>query len=201
MKIKHLTSTLALAGIVGSIPLGSYVAAKKTDLLDARPIPIFLEVNGEKKTMKIPRYNLFKIPPGNCARYAKNVARDVFGLRYDSANAWDLRYKNKIVTSANNEQLDDLVKRGDLKPGMLVGVYNPKSAHINDLDATGNKVAYTHMIVYLGKSDGKLRFAHQFKTKFEIFGQDDLSKRGLEAREVIAPKDYLSKGQVGMRRD
>lgn len=201
MKIKPLTCNLILAGLVGCVVLGSYVAARKTDLLDAPPIPIFLEVNGEKRNMEIPKYNFLKMPPGNCARYARNVARDVFGLRYDSANAWDLRYKNKIVTSANNEQLGDLVERGDLKPGMLVGVYNPKSAHITDLDATGNRVAYTHMVVYLGKSDGKLRFAHQFKTKVEIFGQDDLSKRGLEAREVIAPKDYVSQMQVGMRRD
>jgi hypothetical protein len=157
-----------------------------------------LSYAGETDTLWIPEYSLKDVSPTNCARYSRFVAEDVFGLKYKYDDdvkskyrgAWNYRYYNKVVASSeegfNKQDLIELVKENELQPGMLMGIYNPKSNYNNWNDKTKNKVKYTHMAVFLGMDNsGSLIFANQLGKNTQIIDQNYFLNRNWKFKEII----------------
>ena len=178
-KTKFITGTVA--GFVLGIS-GLFYAGRKTDLLDGS-----MNVKLESGCIDVPTYNLIKLRPGSCSKYVRMAAKELFGKNYDSSNAWNRKYHDSIVSKIdNNEELNSLEQLGELKPGMIVGVYVPTSSYNGIEDELGKKVGYTHVMLYLGKGkDGNLLFAEQFRTKVRIRNLEEMNEDNLVAREVL----------------
>jgi hypothetical protein len=164
--------------------------------------------NGEIDTLYVPEYKLNKnLGKYDCGKYSSNVAEDLFGLKYNRADSWDLKYSNKVVMKLDQnfeaEDLDSLVNEKILQPGMKVLCHNPKSKYNwtkkrNHRDIKGNKVDVTHDIQYIGQdaTTGSALFAHGWTTmgrfKQEVIGIEQLKAYNLQPREIIdAPKTSL----------
>ena len=133
-----------------------------------------------------PVYDEYKVPAGYCARYVRYAARDLFGVEYPSADAWKLRDADGIdEIKVSNDNLENLANKDRLKPGMLVGVYNPKSKYNSNEEV--KKVGYSHVVLFLGKDkDGRLWFADKFGSKTRKKTIEDLKKEnGLVPVEVL----------------
>ena len=132
-------------------------------------------------------YSDSEVPVNMCSRYARLAARDMFGINYPSADAWDIRDDSKVSKiPLNNSQKEiiSLVVRDILKPGMLIGVYNPKSAY--NARAKEDGAGYTHVMLYIGQGNGEFYFADKFgkKTRTKV-SLTDVVESGLEPREVL----------------
>lgn len=132
-----------------------------------------------------PIYSQSEVPAGMCSRYVRKAALDVFGIQYPSADAWDMRNSLNIdEIKVNSEKLIQLAKDGTLKPGMILGIYYPKSHYNVRAEKAG--AGYTHLGIYLGKDNEKLYFADKFgkltRTKISL---DELVSKGLEPRELL----------------
>lgn len=142
--------------------------------------------------LKAPVYSSEQVPAFNCSRYARLASKELFGKEYQRADAWNLRYHDKVVQSLGTNTLDNLYDSGTLKPGMIVGVFNPKSKYNDKLDESGKKVKYTHVILFVGeeKVNGKreLKFAHQFGKNFYLESAQAITNRGLSPIEVLDSK-------------
>ena len=80
----------------------------------------------------------------NCAKYARLAAEKLFGLKYASADAWDMGIMpGNYVVWRKNESKEDYHKV--IKPGDLVGIYLRTSP-----ENMPNR-SYTHMALYLGE--------------------------------------------------
>ena len=122
--------------------------------------------NTENGIPEAPIYDSDEIPSGYCSRYVRFAARDLFDKQYPAANAWDIRdNSNVVVRRINDDGLPELVDKGELKPGDLVGMHNPKSMR-NYLRGV-KEAGYTHVLLYLGANEEGLHFAHQFGSKME----------------------------------
>ncbi len=191
--LRGLTATsLALLAVT---MLGSTnIVSKKKDILDGEPIHVTAFDNSDKRVdYSIPTYNSLKLPPNNCARYVTMAAHDVFGLNYIRGNAWDLRYDNRIVSSVEKGNLERLASEKTIQPGMTVGIFNPSSRYLKSPDKNGNQKKYTHVVLYLGRdSHGEPLLAHQYGVRVRVETYGSLRKKGLEAREILAPKKIIN---------
>jgi len=137
-----------------------------------------------------PQYNT---PKEYCSRYARVAAENLFGKKYSWDDAWNLRYKDKIEHYFREEDsFKELITNNILRQGMLVGIKQPdnKTSHENDKDLEGNKVKYTHIILYAGLNDnGEAEFLHQYGRKKEKISEKDFEKYGFTPKEIIAPKE------------
>jgi len=145
-----------------------------------------IEQNSDK--IKAPHYK--NIPPGYCARYATTASKKMFGKEYENHEAWNLRYKNKIVENLDSiGELKELVINGKLEPGMIIGIYNPKSNKNKRKDLTHNKIKYSHVMVYAGiNKDNELEFIHQLGKKIEKINLSDiqeLENKGWKLIEIL----------------
>lgn len=178
-RAKKLGIALGLTGILASV---GGVMAKKTKIFDGtRRVQL---VDG---SVDVPTFNPIKLGAGNCSGYARRVAEEMFGKKYSFANAWDRRYKDRVVCEVeDNDDLRGLADGGVLKPGMLVGVFYPRS-HYNDVkDMKGHPVKYTHMVVYIGEDpNGEPLFVEQFGVGTRERTLSQFDDHDLEAREII----------------
>ena len=188
---KRTAGIWALAGILGAIAYAqingierkhnsatrsetnreSYVSAERLKELPFREGPI---------------YSDSQVPANMCSRYVRFAAKELFGLNYPSADAWDIRYAldiNEIkIDSANT--LEKLARDGKLKPGMMVGVYNPTSRYNSRAKEDG--AGYTHVMLYLGQKDGELLFADKFgKSTRPKISLSEIRAKWLQPREIM----------------
>jgi cell wall-associated NlpC family hydrolase len=140
--------------------------------------------NHTKEYNEGPIYSETVVPPMMCSRYVRLAAHDLFGINYPQADAWNLRSKNDIEEIPINNNLEELVKAGKVKPGMIIGTYNPTSKY-NDV-AKKAGAGYTHVLIYIGNEDGKLIFADKFgkKTRSKLT-LEELKNSHLEPREAL----------------
>lgn len=125
----------------------------------------------------------FKLPPSRCSKYMRKSAKSLFGKEYVPADAWDLQYNNKEVHQIKeNENMEDLIIKGVLKPGMVIGAKWP----VKDIRKYGNKgkdikgkpIEYTHVVGYLGfNKDKEPEFLHQWGSKKEKATQKELEEK------------------------
>ncbi len=148
---------------------------------------IYAQNPRENKIPEAPIYTVSEVPSNYCSRYAKLAAKELYGIDYPSADAWKLRDAENIDEIKLNDKinLETLVKDGKLKPGMLVGMYYPKSKY-NERDEV-KKAGYTHVLVYIGKDkEGKLWFADKFGKNIRKKNLSELKKdNGLIPKEVL----------------
>lgn len=134
-----------------------------------------------------PVYSDNVVPANMCSRYVRNAAEDLFGIKYPSADAWDIRDAknvNEIAIKSKDDVLN-LENQGILRKGMVLGLYNPKSKY-NGV-AKNDGAGYTHVAIYLGKENGKLYFADKFgkETRSKTSLEDLLSRGKLQPREIL----------------
>ncbi|MBP7708762.1 hypothetical protein KA107_03680 [Candidatus Pacearchaeota archaeon] len=137
-----------------------------------------------------PKYN---IPDNHCAQYARQAAKDLFGKIYPRADAWNMRYDSKIVARSekgiSEEKLSKLAEAGVLKPGMILGVYNPRSTYNGHTDKTGNKLEYSHVVIYTGSENGTNYIAQQLgKNQITKEPLRNISVRGHKVEEILDVK-------------
>ncbi len=136
----------------------------------------------------------YNIPDNWCSHYAKRVAKDLFGKIYpEKTDAWNLRYACKVVARSekgiSEEKLSKLAETGVLKPGMLLGVYNPRSRYNERKDKTGKQLEYSHVVVYLGNENGTNYIAQQLgKNQITKEPLKNVSGRGQTVEEILDVK-------------
>lgn len=133
------------------------------------------------------------VQAGQCARYARLGAQDVFGIIYPRADAWKMRYQDGVsgIQVNSNEDLRRLASQGMLNGGSLIGFNYPHTRESNRELAHQNGVDYTHLALFLEMKDGKLYFADKFGpwTRRRISLEDMEERNGLTAREVLFKSD------------
>ncbi|PIN93907.1 hypothetical protein COU54_01185 [Candidatus Pacearchaeota archaeon CG10_big_fil_rev_8_21_14_0_10_31_24] len=153
-------------------------------------IPTTIVSDGVPLELKVPVYSFDEVPAGYCARYARLVAESLFEEKFVPENAWNLRYSNKVVKDLDRNNLANLIRDGEIKPGMILGIYNPNSLNNLRSDKSGRKIKYSHVGLYLGtNSFGEGLVAHQYIKDTKVESISDLELEGLILKEVIAPKD------------
>ena len=118
-----------------------------------------------------------------CAKYSRLMAERVFGIKYTSANAWDLKYVNNIVVPENNF---NNIRRGDIITFFSVeSVYNTRGNE--NLDSKGNARNCTHAgMVYDIDIEGRPVVVHQYVSDLEVgFLQDIEKDKRIQAVEII----------------
>jgi len=152
----------------------------------------------------IPSLAKFKLRSLNCSRYVNMAAQKHYGEvdSFPQRDAWNMRYASKIVaklkTKNKYDEMEGLREEGILRPGMVLGVYNPFSIYRNTLDETGHKAKYTHVLLYVGKDkEGKLLFDHQWNNKTMRVDFDWMKENYLNPVEVLDPLGRISSMMIG----
>ena len=144
----------------------------------------------ERLIPEAPVYPESEVPANYCARYVRFAARDLFGKNYPAADAWDIRdfeSVGKIILKDN--VLRELACAGTLKPGMVLGMYNPQSRYNNHPEA--KKAGYTHVLLYLGDDENRrLYFADKFGRETRRITLSELQEKyGLIPKEILYVSD------------
>ncbi|MEA3414433.1 MAG: hypothetical protein U9Q99_02820 [Nanoarchaeota archaeon] len=133
------------------------------------------------KDYKMPEFKTYRgVGTENCSRYIRWNGKDVHGKTYSWGDSWDRIYNDSVVSKIDGgyNELEKMVEKGTLKPGMLVGIYYTGSSHKNNKDMQGNPVQLTHVAIYKGpklikKKDGtygiELVFDHNWGPRQERF--------------------------------
>lgn len=186
--LTYLTiAALSVAALAGSFGMAS--TRRHNRLHVQRVLPVKTVYDGKTRALNVPVYSEIsqsKIP--QCARYARSIAKDLFGKKYRPEDAWDLQYANRVVASVGEEDsLEKLADKGTLKPGMMVGVFNPDSKYNSRKDRNGRPVRYTHVITYLGDDPqtSEPLFADQFGKQTRVQTEEELRDGGLIPRQII----------------
>ena len=188
---KRIAGIWALAGLLGVVAyaqikntFGEEVAYSRK--LNRGRIERTLEGIANGEVPNGPVYDSKTLPSSHCARYVRMSAKYLFGKDYPFGDAWDLRNENGVgeIRVESYDALRELSKNGKLKPGMVLGIYNPKSNYNSQAKNSG--AGYTHVALFLGEKDGTLYFADQFGSQIRTkISDSDLSKKGLQPREVL----------------
>ena len=183
-----------ISGLTGLLLAGSLWLSQNANFNQGRieskkSIPSVVVVEGKNRTNNVPIYSFDIVPPSHCSLYVRLAAREIFGINMTPADAWNRRYFDEIVTSTKDEPINQLVSEGKVSPGMLLGIYNPKSLYKTKSDKTGDKIRYTHLALFLGTNRyGEGFIAHQFGRKTEVCSLDELRDRKLIVKEVLRAK-------------
>ena len=133
-----------------------------------------------------PVYSDSRVPTNMCSRYVRIAAEDLFGVKYPSVDAWDIRDDSRVkeINLDSTNTLEKLANEGRLKPGMLIGVYNSTSRY--NARAKEDGAGYTHVMLYLGQKNGELLFADKFgKSTRPKISLNEIKSKGLQPREVM----------------
>jgi len=148
------------------------------------------------------------VPKSYCARYAVNLAKELFNKNYNGGPAWDLKYYNPVIYNfEKQEDTKNLIIEGKLQQGMLVSSKWPVK-DINEywtdenkkgLDKEGHPIKFTHVVEYIGigrkTNEGVLDlpeplFSHEWGWTKEVLTQKQLwDKYKIEFVNVINDKE------------
>lgn len=127
-----------------------------------------------------PVYDESRVPANNCSRYVRFAAKDMFGVEYPAADAWNLRDFSSVehIPVSDENDVRNRALKGEFIPGDVLAVYNPNSSYNSNPRA--RKVGYTHVLLYLGKDDmGEMHFADKFGSK---------TRKDISLHEIIQNK-------------
>ena len=174
-KQRLLRGTSALAGLVLAGAVGAHFIFNRADSEPA--IEKYISATADGRELHVPDYRLDGV---KCSQYARLTAQSIFGITYPMADAWNRPQVDEVVASVRN--FDEL-RNTAIKPGMIVGLYNPSSQY----NAEGRP--FTHTGLYLGKnSNDRPVFAHYYHNDSLVETDHQLAKRGLEPRVVLKAK-------------
>jgi hypothetical protein len=135
-----------------------------------------------------------KVKKDHCAEYATKAAYKLFNKKYNRHDAWNLQYTNQIVNELDSiGEIKELIIRGYLKPGMLIGTKRPltqKQLKKYGKDLKGNTPEYTHVVVYAGVNDNlEPEFVQQYGRKIEKLTLSELVNKDLIPVEILDTSD------------
>lgn len=134
----------------------------------------------------------FKIKPYHCSEYVVLSAKKIFDKEYVIEDAWNLRYKNKIISEVTNYNnfLDNLFN-GEIPEGSVIGFYNPHSRYNHRKDFSGKKIKYSHVGLYIGlDSLNNPQIIHQWNKNIEKISLEKLlNDKQLKPIEVLSYYD------------
>jgi hypothetical protein len=219
IKMKNLLKYMLMTGglVIASNSVGTRNSAPYTFPLSIEMNDSIKESNLEKTVGflededlgasnfdSIPALSKFKLESLNCSKYVQLAAQEHYGSvdSFPQRDAWNMRYASKIVaklkTKNKYNEMEVLREEGILKPGMVLGVYNPFSIYRNTLDESGHKAKYTHVMLYVGKDkDGNLLFDHQWNKKTMRVSFDWMKENYLNPIEILDPLGKLSDMTIG----
>ena len=136
----------------------------------------------------------FRLNPSHCSKYARLSAKKLFKKEYIAEDAWNLKYANKTIydfkenetlnDSTTYETLKDLIIKGTLEPGMIVGAKLDIPAKLykkygnRGFDKKRNKIDYTHVMLYIGLNKEKQpEFIQHWGRKIEKITLEDFKDR------------------------
>jgi len=148
----------------------------------------------QDKIPEAPVYSELEVPANYCSRYARFAAKDLYDINYPADDAWKLRNHDSVGTIRISEvsDLDKLVDECRLKPGMVVGMFYPKSKYNGREDV--EKAGYTHVVLYVGKDEkAQLHFVDKFgsKTRRKTLGELHRDNK-LVPKEIIYNKEHFN---------
>ena len=126
-----------------------------------------------------------------CQRYLRESAYKLFNKNYSWGHAWNMKYHDKIVSYVNgSSDIYDLIIKEIMKPGMVVGFYNPKSRYKYKKDEKRKKAEFTHVALYVGVN-GKLEpeFIHQEEWRRKKSTLKQMCKSGYSPMIVLDELD------------
>ena len=149
-------------------------------------VPIKTHEEGIVVIREVPVYGPALVDEKLCSKYVRMAARDMFGKFYAKTHAWNRRYDDRLVTEVEGRSLKELANMEILLPGMIIGIENPSSSMINEIDKQGNKALYTHNALYIGRNrNGEPLFAEQFVFPIIIRTESNMSSDNLRAVEIL----------------
>jgi len=165
----------------------------KEKVIISSSIPVLLDLEGKEVRIQAPVFSPESIRAGDCSRYARYVAKILFGKNFAICDGWDRRYLDRIVCEIREEGIMGLAEREALTPGQIIGISYPQSRHKDTLDLTRNKAKYTHNALYLGRRPNLnnndladlLLFAEQFITETRVVTARQIYEKGLIPLEVL----------------
>jgi len=190
-KQKNLLKKLARE-FVESLPerQGSAIA-RRTSFLDSHH-PWIVSDNGVIKKIEVPIYADLKVPAFHCARYVRYAAKDIFDKNYVGADAWNMRYNERIVVSGDELPLTDTQIFENIKPGMVLGLYWSDSKYNEAKDIKENPRKYTHVALAIGSANsifGKdYSFAHKVGSETRLDTINELREIGFMPEEILNSK-------------
>lgn len=125
-------------------------------MIFAHPHPVekrFIPIELGSTTLYVPVFPLSEDMSGMCAKYARLASKELFGRHFSISPAWNRRYFDRRVSSEVGASLVPWVSNGTLQPGMILGVFNPRSNFLRTPDACGREAPYTHNALFLGMTD------------------------------------------------
>ncbi len=143
----------------------------------------------EHGSVKAPVYSSRAVPANMCSRYVRLAAKDLFGIEYPSADAWDIRDDPfvKEIDLENFDSLRKLVDEDKITPGTVIGFYNPSSKYNSRAQEDG--AGYTHVMLYVGKDGKEPVLADKFGRETRVLSLEELSRTNIVPKEAM----YISR--------
>lgn len=114
-----------------------------------------------------------------CAKYARLSAEQLSNVHYVPGHSWKIGENNHIITKVN-EDLRAYINL--MTPNKTIIVFHDPSSIFNENDRIG-----THSALFIGHQDGDLKFTEQNVDKQVISRYSVMQRRGLDARQILAP--------------
>lgn len=183
---KTLLTTILAAGIAFSAE-----APKTTEN--------FNELQNKQRIDKIPKAIQYKTSGENCSEYVRLTGKILYDKLYSYTDAWNRQYaeniKFKFEEGKEKKQLDSLRDYNIIKPGMILGAYNPNSHRNNSIrDWKNKKPKYTHVLLYAGRDSSRTHyFLHEWGINQEKITLEELKKLKLKPIEILdESKDVIA---------
>src|SRR3989338_7771836 len=77
----------------------------------ANSIPVLLDIKGKEVRMQVPIFSPDSVRKGDCSRYARYVAKILFGKNFAICDGWDRRYLDRIICEIGEEGIMGLAER------------------------------------------------------------------------------------------
>ncbi len=124
-----------------------------------------------------------QIPKGNyCMMYARLAAEKLFGKKFNPGDAWEAAHRNRSMWKGETTQTKEI--RTIVKPGQIIGIYNPGSKY------NSRERAYTHTALYVGFSEGKHWIMQRVGTQDRLESLEEFlhTHPGWKIKEIIDVK-------------
>ena len=184
---KILKTGAGIIGVMATSPLEVLAEERRV----VRHISIDLSNGKELTSVKVPVYSPEIVPKGYCSRYVRLADKDLFNVSVPACDAWNMRYDMLLAEEFSDDWEKDIavtVERNEIKPGMLTGIFYPKSRHLEKKDEKGSKVKYTHIALFIGiDKNGASVFAEKFGKRTQLTLPKDFASRGMRIIEILNP--------------
>lgn len=159
----------------------------------------FNKIQNKQRIDEIPEAIKYKTDGENCSEYVRKAGKILYNKLYSYTDAWNRQYaeniKFELKEGKEKNQLDSLRDYNTIKPGMILGAYNPNSYRNNTIrDWKNKKPKYTHVLLYAGRDSSRTHyFLHEWGINQEKITLEELKKLKLKPIEILdESKDVIA---------